>query len=93
MMVNEADGYKFAVTQLTDADDPYWDFMNGDDSDSTNLDDATDNDNSDDSNVDSNNTKDKFPIVPIIIGAVVVLAGVIVITIILIKKHKKQTKD
>ena len=91
--LTEADGYKFAVTQLTDADDPYWDFMNGDDSDSTNLDDATDNDNSDDSNVDSNNTKDKFPIVPIIIGAVVVLAGVIVITIILIKKHKKQTKD
>ena len=84
--LNESDGYKFVITQLTDLDDPYWDFMEDEDSDNLSGDDTE----SDDSNVDKNDLNDKFPILPIvIIGTAVILVAAAVISIIIIKKRRK----
>lgn len=84
--LTETEGYKFAITQLTDADDPYWDFLNDDDSDDVSFDEVI----PDDLKVDKKQEKEKSYVLPIIIfGAAVAAVGVTVVSVIFIKKRKR----
>ncbi len=93
--LTEADGYKFTVTQLTDSEDPYWEFMNDGISDDTGSDDTVSDGNGENEPLDgsTDGTSDdtgRLPLILIIIAGAVLVAGAAVVVMIIIKKRKNN---